>query len=379
MQWPCVNYTVTVFPTATLTNAPASKTQCDNLPTGITLTSAVAGTLFTWTATPSSANITGWADNAVPTTTLNQTLDNTGFNIETVTYHITPSANGCPGTMKDYVVTVNPTPDLSNAPLTKTQCDNVATNIPLISNVAGTLFTWTCTPSSANITGWANNAVASNLLNQTLDNTGFNTESVTYHITPIANGCNGAVTDYIVTVYPNPNLSNAPLIKDPVQQSPDKYQPDLQCCRNPVYLDCTPSSANISGWANNAVPSATHKPDTCNTGLSHRNRHLPYYTGCKWMFRARHRLYCNQSFLTTNLSNAPAAKIAMRQSEYKHHPYFKCGRNHCLHGPAHHHQQILPDGRIMQYQRHSLTRLLDNTGTQYRNRNVSPYTCGIRL
>ena len=155
VQGAVTNYVVTVFPTPTLTNSPASKSQCDNVATSVTLTSSVAGTLFTWTATPSSANITGWSDNPVRNvTTLNQTLDNTGFNTETVTYHIVPSANGCPGTLKDFVVTVNPTPNLSNLPLSKTQCDNLPTNIPLTSNVAGTLFTWTCTRSSGNITGF---------------------------------------------------------------------------------------------------------------------------------------------------------------------------------------------------------------------------------
>ena len=114
----------------------------------MTLTSHVAGTLFTWTATGSSLLVSGFSDNAVPTTTLNQTLTNSGDNIEWVTYHLTPAANGCNGVVTDFTVTVYPVPDLSTTPLFKEICNNNSTNITLTSNVAGTLFTWTATGSS---------------------------------------------------------------------------------------------------------------------------------------------------------------------------------------------------------------------------------------
>ena len=57
-----------------------------------------------------------YADNAVPSNLIHRILVNTGFNIETCHYHITPAANGCNGTVYNYVVTVYPTPDLSNYP-----------------------------------------------------------------------------------------------------------------------------------------------------------------------------------------------------------------------------------------------------------------------
>ena len=91
-----------------------------------------------------------------------------------------------PGPATSITVTVNPIPDLTNNPLFQSQCSGMGTNITLTGSIPGTLFTWTCTPSSANITGWSNVAVGTTLLNQTLVNTGFNTETVTYHITPHA-------------------------------------------------------------------------------------------------------------------------------------------------------------------------------------------------
>ena len=75
------------------------------------------------------------------------------------------------------------------------------------------------------LSGFYNNVTPSGLLDQTLVNSGFTTETVTYHITPHANGCDGPVTDYIVTVYPSPNLSNNPPSKQICTNTPDKHHP----------------------------------------------------------------------------------------------------------------------------------------------------------
>jgi uncharacterized protein (TIGR02145 family) len=265
---PVTDYVVTVYPTSTVTNLPLSQSQCDNLNTNINLTSNVAGTTFTWTCTPSSGNITGWSNNAVPTTTIAQILDNTGVNTEWVTYHVTPTANGCPGTPSDYLVTVFPTALLTNAPASKSQCDNLNTNITLTSNVAGTQFTWTCTPSSGNITGWANNAVPATTIAQVLDNTGFNTETVTYHVTPVSNGCAGPVADYLVTVYPTPNLSNVPLSMQLCNNTATNLTLTSNVAGTLFTWTCTPSSGNITGWANNVIPTVTLNQTLVNAGLT---------------------------------------------------------------------------------------------------------------
>ena len=79
----------------------------------MTLTSHVAGTLFTWTCTPSSVFVTGYSDNSIPTILLDQVLYNSNNVDETVTYHITPHANGCDGPEADYIVIVKPRPVLT--------------------------------------------------------------------------------------------------------------------------------------------------------------------------------------------------------------------------------------------------------------------------
>ncbi len=189
---------ITVNPIPSVTNNPLSKQICSGSSTGIALTSGVSGTTFSWTATPSSGNVSGFL--AGSGTTINQTLSNSGYSVETVTYHITPSANGCTGAIADYVVTVYPVPNVSNNPLSKQICSGSATSITLTSNVAGTTFTWTAALTSGTVTGFSGGSGTQ--LNQTLVNTAYTIGTVTYHITPLANTCTGTAVDYVVTVYP---------------------------------------------------------------------------------------------------------------------------------------------------------------------------------
>ena len=243
-----MDYSVVVQPVPVLSNSPPSQSQCSNTLTNV-LTSSVAGALFTWTCTPSSVNITGWSNNAIPAVLLNQTLINSGNTIEWVTYHVAPTANGCPGPLADFTVTVYPVPHLTNVPLSQSQCDLVNTNINLTSDVAGTLFTWTCTPSSANITGWANNAVPMAPLTRSLTIRGLIIEWVTYHVAPTANGCVGPVTDYVVTVYPAPDLSNTPAAQWQCNNENTNIMLTSNVAGTQFTWTCIPSSGNITGWA----------------------------------------------------------------------------------------------------------------------------------
>ena len=208
-----VTFKIAVHPIANLSNSPKFKQQCNNLNTNITLTSSISGTLFTWTCTPSSGNVTGWSNNSTPTTILDQTLVNSGTLIQTVIYHITPSANGCAGQVTNYTVTVYPTPLLTNSPAVKGICQGESTNIVLTSNVPGTAFTWTCTQTSGNLSGWsANPGPPTTLINQTLSLAGVATDSVIYHVTPRANNCTGPLIDYKVMVNPIPQLTLSSMV-----------------------------------------------------------------------------------------------------------------------------------------------------------------------
>lgn len=101
---------VTIYPSPALSNSIKSKSICTGSSTSILLTSNINGTTFSWTASGSSANITGFkSGNGM---TITDVLVNSGSAPEDVTYTIipSPSANGCAGVEDSYVVTVNPLP-----------------------------------------------------------------------------------------------------------------------------------------------------------------------------------------------------------------------------------------------------------------------------
>ena len=203
-----VAFTVTVYPGPDVSNAITTSSICNGGTTAINLTSNVTGTTFSWTTAGSSANVTGFTDGSG--STIAQTLTNSGYTIETVTYTVTPQANGCPGNPVDFVVTVYPTPDVSNTITTDSVCNGEATTITLTSNVSGTTFAWTAVGSSGNAGGYSNGSGST--ITQTLTNSGYNIETVTYSVTPAANGCTGPLVDFVVTVFPTPDVSNAVIV-----------------------------------------------------------------------------------------------------------------------------------------------------------------------
>ena len=283
-QGPDSNYIVTVYPAPDMANDPPETAICSGTATGITLTSHITGTQFTWTAIGSSANVTGFSDQTTPSNLLDQILSNSGYNIETVTYTITPNANECDGPDTNYVVTVYPVPDLTTTPLTKEICNNNATNIPLTSNISGTLFTWSCTASSGNVIGYSDNTTTpTDLINQNLINTGNDPETVTYSITPQANGCSGIPVDYVVTVIPSPYLTNNPLSKNQC----DHVSTALTLTSNVPGTQFTwtadGSSANITGYANSTIPGTLIDQTLVNNGIDNETvtYHItPQSSGC---------------------------------------------------------------------------------------------------
>lgn len=251
-------YTITVYPTADLSNNPASSEICNNTGPNVTLGSHVANTLFTWTTTASSPNVAGNSDNSTPTTLLNQTLTNSGYTIEWVTYHVTPAANGCDGSVWDYTVTVYPVPDVSNSPMDQSQCNNTLTGINLTSNVVNTLFTWTVTSSSLLVTGYSDNTTTPvDLIDHQLVNPTFSDQTVTYHITPLANGCNGIVWDYTVTIFPTANLSNMPAIQSQCNDLGTGIVLTSNVANASFTWRAFASSTSLSGFISNIGPGTT--------------------------------------------------------------------------------------------------------------------------
>jgi uncharacterized protein (TIGR02145 family) len=254
-----ITKTVHVDSLPVITNTDLRQRICNNVATNITLNSTVSNTLYTWTTTVSSPNISGYSNNpTTPSTFTNQTLTNSGNNLDSVIYHFTPHSSLCTGTVTNFVVVVCPVPLLSTTPLVETICDSINTNIALTSNVDSTRFTWTCTANPGNhLSGYSNYTTLPGILNinQVIYNSGYNIDTVHYHITGNAYGCSGPIYDYRVIVNPFPDLSTVPLSKSLCSQDYTNVNLTSHVLGTQFTWTCTPSGPGITGWSNNTIPS----------------------------------------------------------------------------------------------------------------------------
>ncbi len=108
---PAVNDTIFVQPVADVFFVPLTQSVCSGVPTNLTIQSNAPAATFTWTASGSSGNVSGFTPGSG--NRIQQVLVNSGFSFETVTYLVTPSVNGCNGISGSASVTVNPLPSVA--------------------------------------------------------------------------------------------------------------------------------------------------------------------------------------------------------------------------------------------------------------------------
>lgn len=198
-----VSFTITVNPTPDVVAAPASQTICSGTAISpVSFSSAVSGTTYSWTR-DNTTTVTGIA--AGGTGNITGTLTNTTSSPVTVTFTVTPSANGCSGTPVIVTVLVNPTPNVVATPASQNSCSGSAiTSIALSSSVSGTTYAWS-RDNTTNVTGIA--ASGSGNISGTLTNNTAVPQTVTFTIIPGANGCNGPATTATVVVNPLPTIT----------------------------------------------------------------------------------------------------------------------------------------------------------------------------
>jgi len=194
-----ISVTITVNPITVVTATPTSQTLCSGGITGISLSSTVVGTTYTWTVV--QTNVSGAS--AGSGSSIVQTLTATSSVAGTAVYTITPSANGCPGAAIVVIITVNPTPVVTATPSSQTFCTGGTTGITLSSSVAGTTFSWTVVQSG--ISGASSGSGSS--ITQSLSTTGTVSGTAVFTITPIANSCPGTPITVTITVNPNDNAA----------------------------------------------------------------------------------------------------------------------------------------------------------------------------
>jgi uncharacterized protein (TIGR02145 family) len=193
-----VNFIVVVRPLFDVSAAPLSQTICSNNLITVNLSSTNPATTFSWTATGSNPNLSGFSNGTG--NQISQTLSNSGLTNGTVTYKIVAQGLGCIGDTVVSTVLVHPLPVPSISGLA-TLC--VGTLGAIYSTQPGmTNYQWTV---SGGGTITAGGTPANNSVTVTWNNPGAQSVSINYHD---ANGCTAAFpTNYPVTVNPLPGLA----------------------------------------------------------------------------------------------------------------------------------------------------------------------------
>uniref|UniRef100_UPI0037C0AAA5 PKD-like domain-containing protein n=1 Tax=Flavobacterium sp. TaxID=239 RepID=UPI0037C0AAA5 len=206
---------VTVKPEPVVANQ-APIITCSDVALNYDLGALIAGTGDTYIYTVVSSNPTqvpaGSPRTVASSANITNNYTNTTGSDVTITYTITPiGQNGCSGNPFTLVVTVKPEPVVSNQ--TVSTCSNVALNYDLGALISGTGDTYTYTVASSNPTlvpaGSPRTVASAANITDVYTNTSSNNIIITYTITPIGqNGCSGNPFTLVVTVKPEPVVSN---------------------------------------------------------------------------------------------------------------------------------------------------------------------------
>lgn len=245
------------------------------------------GTTYTWSSpvqsTPNS--LVGGGPQAVSQPIFTQALSSSNNIVNTATYTVTPSFNGCVGNPFTLSVAVNPVPAVNN--ISDTICSGSTFFKSPASVPANTQYTWT-TPVSipfGAVVGGSAQTVAASLLSQTLVNATNDNAQLLYTITPIAGACAGPTFTLDVTVgVPLPFAANQ----------------STQICSGTAF-DVTPAGARagtsytwsvptvtpanaVLGISAASTPQASISQTLTNLGLVTDTvvyTVLPYNTGCR--------------------------------------------------------------------------------------------------
>jgi gliding motility-associated-like protein len=191
--------TIVINPTPTV-SVPAAFAVCNGATVAAAaITGTPAGVTYTWTNSNTAIGLAASGSGVVPSFT----ASNAGSSPITATITVTPSANGCTGTPQSYIITVNPTPNIT-VPVNITVCNNSPVAAASFSSTtAGTTYSWTNSNTAIGLAASGNGNIAS----FTAVNNTASPITATIAVTPSANGCAGTASSYTITVNPTPNVT----------------------------------------------------------------------------------------------------------------------------------------------------------------------------
>ncbi|MEB2780318.1 PKD-like domain-containing protein [Algoriphagus sp. C2-6-M1] len=167
------------------------------------------------------------------TLTINGNPDANSASGSPFTFKIEASGGSCSEIQTETgTINVDPLPIVTNTTLNQTICSGSSTSqVALTSDVTGTTFAWTASATTG-VSGFTQSG-SGPIPTQTISTTGTTQGTVTYVITPTANGCTGPTTDYTVlvnplaTVEPTSAVDNYPTVCFDPDQDPNTPPPSL--------------------------------------------------------------------------------------------------------------------------------------------------------
>lgn len=190
------DFTVSVNPIPDV-SIPSILPLCNNDLTATSFSGSVSGTTFDWTNNDPSIGLAamGTGDIAAFNVT------NSTSAIVTATITVVPSINNCPGLSQDLTITVNPTPDVTASSPTFCNGDPMA-SLSFSGSVFGTSYDWTNDNINIGIVA----SGSGNILPFTATNSASAIDMGNISVTPTANGCQGNMQIFTITVNPTPDM-----------------------------------------------------------------------------------------------------------------------------------------------------------------------------
>ncbi len=193
-------FTITVNPIPTVLQPPA-QTLCNNSSTAaVNFSGAVNNTAYNWTNSNTAIGLAASGNGNIPSFI----ATTSGAAITSGTITVMPSANGCNGASKTFVITVNPTPDVQQ-PANQTLCSSSNTApVSFSGAVNNTVYNWTNSNTNIGLAASGSGNIASFVAVNTANTAA--AASATITVTPTANGCPGTPKQFVIAVNPTPSV-----------------------------------------------------------------------------------------------------------------------------------------------------------------------------
>jgi gliding motility-associated-like protein len=199
--------TVTVPPTAEITTI--TTVTCSGVPFVVTptnLTNGIVpdGSTYSWNAPTFTGTVTGGASATDNPLTVFGSLSNRTNTVQTVTYRVTPMLGNCTGAAFTVIVTLQPTPEVSE--MTRVTCSGLLFTASPVNGTngiipIGTRYSWSVPEMTSSLTGGESGS-GQLFVSGTLTNSSEVQQVAVYTVNPILGNCSGL--PFTLTVFVNP-------------------------------------------------------------------------------------------------------------------------------------------------------------------------------